>query len=139
MAGNGTRRKLSERERIRQLEALYGELLVLIPQRVDAVIARALKPLRMELDLLSLIIKEKTNLSQDEADGFRRRLLVMHMHLEAATSIGNGLATFGQHPEIMQLVVNYMTALADAAVPQELPSPAPAPVLEALAGDEAVM
>lgn len=121
---------MSERDRIRQLESLYESLLVAIPERVGVAIARALKPLRMELDLLSLIIKEKTGLTQEEADEYRKRLLVLHMHLEAAGSIGIGLATLGQHPEIMQLVVNYVTALADAAAPPMQESP-PAPAIEA--------
>ena len=108
MAGHD--RKLSERGRIKRLEGVVETLMVEIPERVNVAIARMLKPLRMELDLISLIIKEKTGLTQDEADSCRRRLLIMHAGLDAAASIGSGFAALGQCDAVRAAVLSFINA-----------------------------
>jgi len=103
-------KRLSDRERSRRTQKTVEALVKEIPAFVAAAVERATRPLRMELDVLSLIVHEKLAVTPEEATEYRKKVLVLQVQLEAAARAADGLSALGLHPEIATHALNYQIA-----------------------------
>ncbi len=90
--------QVSDRQKIKRLERIVAS----IPDMID----QALTPLRMESDLLSLILKEKLELKKDEIEKYRTTIVQLHVGLQSAKSIGNALNHIGANMRKQGIIVD---------------------------------